>query len=116
MIEREVMAGDTFPIVYEHKPKGQLQNLPEGYDYVIGLRPENGKNVTVYSYQNGDITTEETGIYRWKISHELSKSLKGVIIVEMVVYSRDGSVVRHCKEPIRLTILESFMNEHLDIE
>ena len=116
MIKRQVIAGDTFPIVYKHKPNGELQDLPEGYDYMIGLRPENGQKVTVFSYQNGDITNPETGIYRWEIRHDLSKSLKGNIIVEMVIYSRDASFVKHCTEPILLEVIQSFMNEQLDHE
>lgn len=110
------MAGDTFPIVYKHKPNGELQDLPEGYDYVIGLHQEGSKKVEVFSYQNGDIKNTEKGVYLWEAEHEFSMQLKGVIIAEMVIYSRDGSFVRHCKEPIRLTVLESFMNEYLDIE
>ena len=116
MIQREVMAGDTFPIVYKHKPNGELADLPEGYDYMIGLHQDGSNAVTTYSYQNGDITNPETGIYRWEISHELSKSLKGNIIVEMVIYSRDASFVKHCSEPIKLVVIPSFMNDELDIE
>ena len=116
MIEREVMAGDTFSIVYKHKPNGVLSDLPEGYDYMIGLRQEGGQSVMTFSYQNGDITNEETGIYRWEITHELSKSLKGNIIVEMVIYSRYASFVKHCTEPIKLKVIPSFMNEYLDYE
>lgn len=117
MIQREVIAGDTFPIAFTYQDANKNPiDLPEGYDYVIGLHQEGGKTVKVFSYQNGDIKNPETGVYKWEADHEFSMQLKGVIIVEMVIYSRDGSFVRHCKEPIRLTVLESFMNEYLDIE
>ena len=116
MIRKQVIAGDTFTIVYKHKPNGNLEDLPEGYDYMIGLRQEGGQSVTVFSYQNGDIKKEETGVYLWEISHDMSKSLKGCIIVEMVIYSRDAKFVKHCTEPITLEVIPSFMNEHLDHE
>ena len=101
MIKQKVVAGDTFPITYTHKSNGVVANLPEGYDYMIGLRKEGEDAVTVFSYQNGDIKNPETGIYR---------------IVEMVIYSRDASVVHHCSEPVVLEVIQSFMNEHLDHE
>ena len=110
MIKKQVIAGDTFPIDYKHKPKGVLSDLEEGYDYMIGLHQEGSKEVMTFSYQNGDITNPEKGIYQWKISHDLSKSLKGNIIVEMVIYSRDASLVKHCTEPILLEVIQSFMN------
>ena len=116
MIRREVIAGDTFPIIYKHKENGVLANLPEGYDLMIGLHQEGSKSVTTYSYQNGDVENAETGIYRWQISHEMSVSLKGSIIVEIVIYSRDASFVKHCSEPIKLEVIESFMNDYLDNE
>lgn len=116
MIKKEVIAGDTFPIVYKHKVNGTIVDLPEGYDYMIGLRQEGSQNVTTFSYLKGDITPDGIGTYRWEISHELSKSLKGDIVVEMVIYNSDGSFVKHCSEPIMLTVIPSFMNEHLDIE
>ena len=116
MIEKPIMAGDTFPIVYKHMPNGVLENLPEGYDYMIGLRPEDGKTVMVFSYRNDEIANPDTGIYHWECSHELSKSLHGNIVAEMVIYSRDASFVKHCSEPILLKVIPSFMNEHLDYE
>ena len=116
MIRKRIIAGDTFPIIYKNKPNGELEDLPEGYDYMIGLRQEGSKKPMVFSYQNGDITNPERGIYRWECKHELSKALKGNIIVEMVLYSRDGSFVKHCSEPLMLEVQESFMNEQLDIE
>ena len=70
MIEKEVVQGDTFPVVYKHMENGVLADLPEGYDVMIGLRKENSTAVTTFSYQNGDISNPETGVYRWKISHE----------------------------------------------
>lgn len=116
MIKKRVMAGDTFPIDYKHKPNGVLSDLDDGYDYMIGLHQEGSKEVLTFSYQNGDIANPETGLYHWKISHELSKKLEGNIIAEMVIYSRDGSFVKHCSEPIELEVVPSFMNDHLDIE
>ena len=116
MIEKPVVAGDTFPIVYKHMPDGVLQNLPEGYDYMIGLRPEDGKNVMVFSFRNDDITNPDTGIYQWKCPHDLSTDLHGNIVAEMVIYSRDGSFVKHCSEPILLKVIPSFMNDALEIE
>ena len=110
-----MVQGDTFPVVYKHKENGVLADLPEGYDLMIGLRRDNSTAVTTFGYQNGDISNPETGVYRWEISHELSMSLEGNIMVEMVLYSRDGSFVKHCTEPIKLKVIESFMNEHLDI-
>lgn len=116
MIEKEVVQGDTFPVVYKHMENGVLADLPEGYDLIIGLRRDNSKVVTTFSYQNGDFESQtETGVYRWKISHKLSMSLEGSVVVEMVLYSRDGSFVKHCTDPIKLKVIESFMNEHLDI-
>lgn len=116
MIKREVIAGDTFPIVYKHKENGTVVDLPEGYDLMIGLRKEGSQNVTTFSYKKGEIAKGGTGIYRWEIGHELSKSLRGDIVVEMVIYNSDASFVKHCTEPIVLTVIPSFMNEHLDIE
>ena len=53
MIQREVIAGDTFPIIYRHRQNGQIADLPEGYDYMIGLHKENGENITTF-YNHGD--------------------------------------------------------------
>jgi hypothetical protein len=116
MIEQPINAGDTFPVVYKHMPNGVLEDLPEGYDYMIGLRPEDGKTVTTFSYRNNDIESRETGIYRWSCPHELSKSLKGNVVLEMVIYSRDLKFVRHCSEPVLLKVNPSFMNDYLDHE
>lgn len=116
MIKKEVIAGDTFPIVYKHKENGTIADLPEGYDFVIGLRQEGSQNVKTFSYQNGDIGNPDKGVYRWECDHKFSMTLSGNIIVEMVLYSRDGSFVKHCSEPIKLEVVPSFMNEHLDIE
>lgn len=116
MIKKEVIAGDTFPIVYKHKENGIIANMPEGYDFMIGLRKKGSQTATIFSYRKGDIAQVGTGTYRWEISHEMSTNLEGDIMVELVVYNRDGSFVKHCIEPIMLSVLPSFMNEHLDIE
>ncbi len=116
MIQREVIAGDTFSIVYKHKPEGVLTNMPEAYNLMIGLHTEGGSKVKTYSYQDDEIENPDTGIYRWTIEHELSKSLKGPVIVEMVLYSRDLSFVQHCGEPIKLTVIPSLMNEEIENE
>lgn len=116
MIRKRIIAGNTFPIIYKHKPNGELEDLPDGYDYMIGLRQEGSQTPMVFSYQNGDIANPERGIYRWECKHELSKTLKGNIIVEMVLYSRDMSFVMHCSEPFTLEVIPSFMNEQLDHE
>lgn len=116
MIRKQIIAGDTFPIIYMHKPNGVLEDLPAGYDYIIGLRLEGSERPMVFSYQDGDIANPETGVYRWECPHELSKTLKGNIIVEMVIYSRDASFVKHSNEPVVLEVTPSFMNEELDYE
>ena len=114
MIRREVIAGDTFPIIYKHKENGVLANLPEGYDLMIGLHQEGSKQVTTFSYLSGDIDNPEPGIYKWQISHDMSKALRGSIIVEVAIYSIDGSFVKHCIEQIKLNVIGSQMNEYLD--
>lgn len=112
MIQREVIAGDTFSIVYKHMPEGVLVDLPEGYDYVLGLRQEGGTHPMTFKLSENQIQHEPgTGIYTWKISHDLSKSLKGTVMVEMLVYSIDRAFVQHCNEPVRITVIPSFMNE-----
>ena len=116
MIKKPIIAGDTFPIVYKHMPNGELRDLPDGFDYMIGLRQEGSKRPMVFSYRNGDIENPDKGVYRWECKHDLSMSLSGNIIAEMVIYSRDGSFVKHCSEPILLEVQESFMNDQLDIE
>lgn len=116
MLKKPIIAGDTFPIIYKHTPNGELQDLPDAYDYIIGLRREGSQSPMVFSFRNGDIDNPETGVYRWKCPHELSMTLKGNIVAEMVIYSRDGSFVKHCSEPILLEVAESFMNDQLDIE
>ena len=116
MILEEITAGDTFPIKYVHKQDQELADLPEGYELLFGLRQEGGNKVIVYSYRNGDIENTDKGIYIKRIDHKLSKSLSGTIVIEMVIYSRDGSVVLHCGKPRRVVVNQSFMNEYLDIE
>jgi len=115
MIE-EMTAGDTLPIVYKHKINDELVNLPEGYDLMFGLRQENGSSVVTYSYQSGEIENPDPGVYRKRLDHKFSQSLSGTIVIEMVIYSRDGSFVQHCGSPMKVKVLPSFMNEHLDIE
>lgn len=117
MIKREVMAGDTFSLVYKHKPEGVLTDMPDAYNLMIGLHTEGGSKVETFSYQDGDFEPQtETGVYRWTIKHELSKNLKGTVIAEMVLYSRDLSFVQHCGEPIKLTVIPSLMNEEIENE
>ena len=116
MIKKPIIAGDTFPIVYKHMPNGELRDLPDGFDYMIGLRQEGSKKPMVFSYRNGDILNPDKGVYRWECKHDLSMSLSGNIIAEMVIYSRDGSFVKHCSEPLLLEVQQSFMNDQLDIE
>ena len=116
MIPEEITAGDTFFIRYKHKQEEVLTEIPEGYDLLFGLRQEGGNKVIVYSYRNGDIENTDKGIYVRKVDHELSKSLSGTIVIEMVLYSRDGSVVLHCGNPKKVVVHPSFMNEYLDIE
>ena len=112
----EMTAGDTLPIVYKHKINDEYVNLPEGYDLIFGLRQENGSSVVTYSYQNNEIENTEAGVYMKRLDHEFSKSLSGTIVIEMVIYSRDGSFVQHCGSPRKVKVLPSFMNEYLDIE
>lgn len=116
MINRKVIAGDTFSIVYYHKQGDTIADLPEGYDYVIGLRQEDGKTVTSFKYSKGEIQKTATGTYRWKISYELSKTLKDVVIAEMLIYSIDRAFVQHCEEPIRIEVIPSFMNDVIEEE
>ena len=111
----EMTAGDTLPIVYKHKINDEYVNLPEGYDLIFGLRQENGSSVVTYSYQNNEIENTEAGFYMKRLDHEFSKSLSGTIVIEMVIYSRDGSFVQHCGSPRKVKVLPSFMNEYLDI-
>lgn len=123
IIKKEITAGDTFAITYKHKQNNVIADMPEAYDLVIGLRRENGMAIASYSYQDGEIKHEEgTGIYRWQISHEVSKSLNSdptkkqieVVIVEMTVYSADYSFVQHCNESIQLFVAPSYMNDVID--
>lgn len=116
MIQIKAVAGDTFDIVYHHKQNGVLTNLPEGFDYMIGLRRKGSAAVTTFSYQRGEIENTDTGVYSWRISHELSATLSDTVVVEMVLYNRDASFVQHCAEPIELIIQESFMNNEIDYE
>ena len=116
MIPEEITAGDTFVIRYKHKQNEELADLPEGYELLYGLRQEGSHKVIVYSYRNGEIENPDKGVYIKRIDHELSKSLSGTIVIEMVIYSRDGSVVLHCGRPRRVVVNQSFMNEYLDIE
>lgn len=116
MRPEEITAGDTFQITYKHRQDGELTDLPEGYDLLFGLRQEGSAEVIIYSYRNGDIENPDNGVYIKRIDHELSKALSGTIVIEMVIYSRDGSVVLHCGKPRRVEVNPSFMNEHLDIE
>lgn len=113
MTQIERVAGDTFPIIYKHRQDGQIADLPEAYDYMIGLHKENGETITTFSYQNGDIIRTDVGTYVWRISHELSKKLKDIVVIEMVVYSADLSYVHHCNEPVHLKVIPSFMNEKI---
>ena len=116
MTKKEITAGDTFAVVYKHKPDGTIVDMPEAYDLAIGLRRENGEFIASFSYQAGDIVKTDTGVYRWEISHDLSKSLEGVVIIEMTVYSADYSFVQHCNEYIQLVVTPSFMNSVIDNE
>lgn len=116
MRPEEITAGDTFPISYKHKQDGVLTDLPEGYDLLFGLRQEGNSKVIIYSYRNGEIENPDKGVYVKRIDHELSKSLSGTIVIEMVIYSRDGSVVLHCGKPVKVEVHQSFMNDYLDIE
>ena len=112
----EMTAGDTLPIVYKHRINDEFVNLPEGYDLMFGLRQEDSKSVVTYSYQSGEIENPEKGVYKKRLDHKFSQSLSGTIVIEMVIYSRDGSFVQHCGSPRKVKVLPSFMNEHLDIE
>lgn len=114
MIEREVIAGDTFGITYVHKQDDVVADLPDAYDYMIGLHQEGGNSIQTFSYQNGDIEKTATGTYKWRIPHALSKSLSGNVIMEMVIYSADLSYVQHCNEPVRLKVMKSYMNEAIE--
>lgn len=116
MIKKQVIAGDTFSIVYYHKQGDTIADLPEGYDYVIGLRQEDGKTVTSFKYSKNEIQKIATGTYRWQIDYELSKTLKDVVIAEMLVYSIDKAFVQHCNEPIRIEVIPSFMNNVIEEE
>ena len=111
MIQREVIAGDTFSIVYKHQPDGVLADLPEGYDYVIGLRQDGSSQPTVFKLSQGQVRHTSTGVYTWTISHDLSKQLSGKVLVEMLVYSIDHAYVQHCNEPVCITVTPSFMND-----
>lgn len=116
MIPEEITAGDTFLLRYKHKQEGVLTEIPEGYDILFGLRQEGGHKVIVYSYRNGEIENPDKGVYSKLIDHDLSKTLSGTIVIEMVIYSRNGSVVQHCCHPKKVKVNPSFMNEYLDIE
>ncbi len=116
MMPEEITAGDTFMIRYKHKQEGVPTDLPEGYDLLFGLRQEGAHKVIVYSYRNGEIENPDKGVYKKIVDHELSKTLSGTIVIEMVIYSRDGSVVLHCGKPQKVKVNQSFMNEYLDIE
>ena len=114
MIKKQITAGETFPIVYRHRPDGVPANLPEGYDYMIGLRQEGSQSVRTFSYRNGEIENPEAGVYRWTISHEMSMNLRGNIVVSVVVYSRDASFVKYCDDPVVLEVTPCYMNDQLD--
>ena len=116
MRPEEITAGDTFQISYTHKQNKEVTDLPEGYELLFGLRQEGNSNVIIYSYRNGEIENPDKGVYVKRIDHKLSKSLSGTIVIEMVIYSRDGSVVLHCGKPRKVEVHQSFMNEYLDIE
>jgi len=114
MIEREVIAGDTFSLTYKYMPEGVLTDMPEAYNIKVGLHTEGGSLVRVYSYLAGEIKNPDKGIYRWTIDYDTSKNLKGYIIAEMMLYSSDKSVVVHCSEPIRIHVIPSLMNSEIE--
>ena len=113
VIKKEITAGDTFSITYKHKQDGEIADMPEAYDLVIGLFDQNGARIAAYKYQDGDISNPETGVYKWTISHEASVALPDLVVIKMTIYSADLSFVQHCNQVVYVTVLRTEMNDEL---
>lgn len=106
-------SGDTFDITYVRKVNDEIQDLPEGYDFAIGIYKADGTNVGVYKLSEEDIQHTETGTYVLSIDHELSTSLEGNVTFEMVIYDEDKTVVKHFSDALIIHFTTKRMNSQI---
>lgn len=93
--------GGVFWLAFAYSEDNEQIQLPEGCGFLIGLWDANGELVASFKSSEGQVVYNE-GIYRIKITHEISKKIVGEVTMEITVYSQDLSVVDYTTDNVRI--------------
>ena len=96
-----VQRGGVFWLAFAYGEDDEQKQLPEGCGFLIGLWDNNGNLVASFKSSEGEVI-ENDGIYRIKITHEVSKKIVGEVSMEITIYKPDLTVVDHATDIVRI--------------
>lgn len=100
--ELPVQQGGVFWLAFSYKEDEEENTLPEGCEFLIGLWDAKGELIASFKTSEGQVVENE-GIYRIKITHEISKKIVGAAFMEITVYKPDLTVVDHATDIVKIT-------------
>lgn len=104
--------GEVFWLAFAYGEDDEQMQLPEGCGFLIGLYDSQDNLVASFKSSEGQVVENE-GIYRIKITHEISKKIVGDVYMEITVYKPDLSVVDHATDIVKLIFAQRRNNKLL---
>ena len=93
--------GGVFWLAFAYGEDNEQKPLPEGMEFLIGLYDANGELIASFKSSEGQVEAVE-GIYRIKITHDISKKIVGEAQMEITMYKPDLSEVEHTTDIVKI--------------
>lgn len=76
--------------------------IPTGTQILVGMYDMKGNYITSYRTEDGTVEIHED-MYRFKLTHDVSKKIVGKVTLEITMHNADNSIVEHADEVLTLS-------------
>lgn len=80
-----MQTGDTFPVYLAYKDDDVLSALERGWNIIAAFYNYKGELICEKRTDRGEITVNEDGIYKFKVTHEESMKMLGKVGIELTL-------------------------------
>lgn len=103
------------PLVFKYRVGGVVTELPQGYDFVVGIYVAPGTPVYIARLSDSTIVKDKDDptILRLMLSHDVTVNMVGDYTMEVTVFESSMSDVSHSKRIVKLHSEPRYNNEHL---
>lgn len=80
-----MQTGDTFPVYLAYKDDDVLSALQSGWNIIAAFYNYKGELICEKRTERGEITINEDGIYKFKVTHKESMKMLGKVGIELTL-------------------------------